>query len=296
MIDVLLPFHGAPELLRQTVRSIQSQTSSEWRLIIVNDAHPDRTVDSWAEDLAATDSRICYHRNVENLGANGNYMKALSLARADLIVFMGADDLMLPNYLQVMESAATLFPEAVVYECGVEVVGAEGGVVNPLVDRIKDLLRPNIAGTTRLTGEPLLSSLLNGNWTYFPSLCWRRKVVRNLGFRPEFHVVQDLALLVDVLRQPGGTMALATEVAFQYRRHRGSDSAVKTLGGARFAEEKAYFRTIAKELGESGYPRAARAAKLHITSRLHAAALIPAAAIARDVNASRDLARHALAM
>ena len=145
---------------------------------------------------------------------------------------------------------------------------------------------------TLLSGEPLLVSLLRGNWTYFPSLCWRTDAVRAIGFRPQFHVVQDMALLVDVVLG-GGELALVPEVAFQYRRHQGSDSAVKTLTGSRFDEEKSYFELITDEFDRRGLRRAARAARWHLTSRLHAAALLPTAVRSRDTAALGRLVRHA---
>ncbi len=290
MIDVLLPFYGDPELMRLTVRSVQAQTSRDFRLVVVDDGYPDPDVARWFSEL--DDSRVEYHRNPTNLGANLNYMRALELASAEHVVVMGADDLMLPGYLAAIETAYARFPDAAVATCGVEVIDGEGELVRPLVDRIKGRISPTVNGPTLLQGESLMSSLLVGNWTYFPSLCWRTDVVRELGFRPDFHVVQDLGLLMDVLMR-GGAMAVVPDVAFRYRRHAGSDSAVKTLGGSRFEEEKRYFRTVATELAARGQTGAARAARLHLTSRLHAAALLPTAGRARDVAAAKRLLRHA---
>lgn len=292
MIDVLLPFYGDPGLLRQTVASVQAQTSTDWRLVVVDDGYPDPSVATWFADLE--DPRIEYHRNESNLGANLNYMRALSLATAEYVVVMGADDLMLPRFLADLEHAVAAFPGVAVIETGVEVIDGANTVIRPLVDRIKTRLTPAAVAPRELDGEDLLVSLLRGNWTYFPSLCWRRDVIEKIGFRPEFHVVQDLGLLVDVIRG-GGRMVLSPEVAFQYRRHTGSDSAVKTLTGERFAEERHYFGTIAGELRAAGYVRAERAARRHLTSRLHAAALVPSALGARKPAAVQGLLRHALA-
>ncbi len=290
MIDVLLPFYGDPALMRLTVRSVQSQSSPHFRLVVVDDGYPGPEVARWFADLE--DPRVEYHRNPTNLGANLNYMRALELATAEQVVVMGADDLMLPGYLAAMEAAYSRFPDASVATCGVAVVDGEGRLVRPLVDRIKSRIAPTVSAPTLLHGESLMTSLLVGNWTYFPSLCWRTEVVRELGFRPDFHVVQDLGLLMDVLMR-GGSMALMPEVAFHYRRHAGSDSAVKTLGGSRFEEEKRYFRTVAAELRDRGWPNAARAARLHLTSRLHSAALLPAAGRTGDLGAVGRLLRHA---
>ncbi|MCX6395841.1 MAG: glycosyltransferase [Propionibacteriales bacterium] len=292
MIEVLLPFYGDPDLLRQTVASVRAQTSSDWRLIVVDDGYPDPGIATWFAGLG--DPRIDYHRNEANLGANLNYMRALGLATAEYVVVMGADDLMLPRFLADVEAAVAAFPGVAIIETGVEIIDGDNQVIRPLVDRVKNRLTPSAAGPTELCGESLMVSLLRGNWTYFPSLCWRRDVIEKIGFRPDFHVVQDLGLLMDVLKG-GGRMALSPEVAFQYRRHTGSDSAVKTLTGERFAEERHYFRTIADELGSAGLVRAERAARRHLTSRLHAAALVPSALGARNPSAAQGLLRHALA-
>jgi len=231
VIDVLLPFYGDPGLLYLAVDSVLEQTHRDLRLVVVDDGYPEPAVASWFS--AHPDSRLEYHRNKTNLGANANYNRALELATAEHVVVMGADDVMLPNYLSTVASALELFPQAAVVQCGVEVIDGEGHLVTPLVDRVKTRVRPAAHKPTLLGGQPLLVSLLRGNWTYFPSLCWRTDAVRAIGFRPEFHVVQDMALLVDVILG-GGELALVPEVAFRYRRHQGSDSSVKTLTGSRF--------------------------------------------------------------
>ena len=290
MIDVLLPFYGDPQLLYKAAESVLGQSSPDLRLVVVDDGYPDPGVAEWFAQL--DDPRTEYHRNPTNLGANGNYRRALELATAEHVVVMGADDLMLPNYIATLERALARFPDAAVVQCGVAVIDGEGRPTSPLVDRVKSRIRPRVTEPTLLGGESLLVSLLRGNWTYFPSLCWRTDAITRIGFRPQFHVVQDMALLVDVIRE-GGELVLAPETAFQYRRHAGSDSSVKTLTGSRFDEEKSYFALIEHDLERAGFARAARAARRHPTSRLHAAALLPVAARGRDAAAMRRLLRHA---
>jgi len=43
--------------------------------------------------------RITYERNEKNLGANANYRKCLTFVENPLVQVMGADDIMLPNYV-----------------------------------------------------------------------------------------------------------------------------------------------------------------------------------------------------
>ena len=292
MLDILLPFYGDPAYLRKAVDSVRRQTCPDWRLIVVDDCYPDPAVGAWLRGI--TDPRVTYHRNAENLGANLNYRRALALATADYLTVMGADDVMLPNYVSVTRRMSELSPGVEVVAPGVRVVDAAGEPVEPLVDRVKRALRPRAVAQIELAGERLARSLLRGNWTYFPSLCWRRESVERIGIRPDFDVVQDLGLLLDVVRD-GGRMVLDPEVAFSYRRHVGSDSGVKTASGVRFEEERSLFALAASEMHEAGWPRAARAARLHLTSRLHAVSLLPELARRRDVSSLSAVAHHALA-
>ena len=99
-----------------------------------------------------------------------------------------------------------------------------------------------------------------------------------------------LALLILIGLPSCGKMVLIEDEIFRYRRHTGSDSSVKAINGERFVDEKNFFTTMERDLKAIGWNRAARAAKLHSTSRLHAASLIPAS-IARGQNPWR-LLRH----
>lgn len=290
MIDVLLPFFGDPLLMRMALESVLHQTQPPDRVIVVDDCYPDRAICEWLASL--DDPRLTYVRNAENLGANKNYSKALAMSSAEYVVFMGADDLMRPDFIAHSTALLSRHPQCQVLQCGVDVIDETGAPRAALTDRIKTRARPRASTTRELAGERLASSLLRANWTYFPSLVWRREAIAEIGFR-SFSVVQDLALLIDVVRS-GGTMVLDDRRTFAYRRHLGSDSGVKTAAGTRFAEEAAFFSDVASDLTSQGWHTAARASRLHLTSRLHAAALLPQAARGRDASAVVRLARHAL--
>ncbi len=290
MIDVLLPFYGDAELMRLAVRSVLDQDSTGWRLVIVDDCYPDDVTSDWLASLQGPD--VGYVRNESTLGVNGNFRRALSLATAEHVVFMGCDDVLEPGYIAAVQATLAEHPDAAIVCPGVQVIDDAGKLVEPLVDRVKRLLRPRAEQPTTLAGEDALVSLMSGNWTYFPSLCWRRDLITDIDFRPEYGVVLDLGLLVDVL-VAGGELVVIPETLFRYRRHAGSESATKTVVGARFEEERRYFGAIATELERSGLRRAARAARGHVTSRLHAASLLPVAARNRDGAAVGRLLRHA---
>jgi glycosyltransferase involved in cell wall biosynthesis len=289
-LEFMVPFYGDPALLKETVASVLAQTDADWRLTVVDDGYPDDSIPGWFEALG--DDRIRYTRNETNLGANKNYEKCLALATADDVTVLGADDLLRPDYVAVVREARRRFPDAAVIQPGVEIVDEHGQRVRSLVDRVKSVYAPSPETAVELSGEDLATSLLRGNWLYFPALCFSVAKVREVGFRDGLNVVQDLALVMDLLMR-GERLVLDPTVCFAYRRHSGSDSSWRALEGTRFLEEGAYFQQIAGELTALGWSRAARAARMHLSSRLHALTYLPAAVRSRHRAGMRNLATHA---
>jgi len=288
-IDVTLPYYGDVGLMKQSVRSVLDQRYPDWRLIVVDDGYPDPEPARWF--TAIDDPRVTYLRNPTNLGANGNYRRCLELARAPLVLVMGADDVMLPNHLQLAAELFESHPHATVVHTGVLVIDENDQVVRPLGDRLKSFYAPSGQQSTTLDGEDMAVSLLRGNWTYFSSLAWRTEAIREIGFRTGLDVVQDLALLLDVA-MAGGALVFDPRVTFQYRRHTDQDSTVRALDGRRFDEEREFFAEEAREFATLGWKRAARVSRWHLSSRLNALSLLPRAVRATGWEAIGRLGRH----
>jgi glycosyltransferase involved in cell wall biosynthesis len=293
-VDVLLPYYGDVAMMKQAVESILGQTSPDWTLTVIDDGYPDESIPGYFGALAAQDPRVTYVRNEENLGANGNYRKALSFVRNDLAVVMGADDVMLANYIETVVAAHAQFPGAQIIQPGVEVIDENNQPSMGLADKIKRVYAPRVRGRRLLSGEPLAISLMRGNWLYFPSICWKSDSLVATNFREGLNVVQDLALTLDLIKAGGGLVVDST-VCFQYRRHRESDSSWRALEGTRFIEEREFFAGMADEFTAIGWRRAARTARLHLSSRLNAASLLPKAWRAKQHEGVRNLRQHVLA-
>lgn len=290
-VDVMLPYYGPVDLMQAAVRSVLGQQDPDWRLTVVDDCYPEPGIPEWFASLG--DERIRYLRNEQNLGANRNYQRCVDLVEHDVIVIIGSDDLMLPNYLTSVRAVFAEFPEVTIVQPGVQVIDEHGAPARGLVDSAKRVLyAPRVSGRTELAGEQLATSLLRGNWLYFPSLAWRSAAVREVGFREGLDVVQDLALVLDLVER-GAQLVVDAEVCFSYRRHRASDSSWRALDGSRFVEERSFFLDEAVRMESRGWHRAARVARRHTSSRLNALTLLPAAVRKRHRSGMRVLARHA---
>lgn len=278
-VHFVIPFYGRPALLVETITSIRALTNPDWRLTVIDDGWPTTEIPDHIGELA--DPRITYRRNAERQGTAGNLYRCLQVAAegdAEIVNFLGADDLVEPVYVDVVEQAFARHPDAVMVQPGVTVIDEEGRPVMPLGDRIKRLSGRSARRRGVTSGEEAVTRLMHGNWLYWPSVALRREALSRTGPWVDVDGISDFAHAVDVLLG-GGTLVVDPTPAFRYRRHASNDSSTRAASGVRWEQEDRYFRQIAATLRDRGWRRAARAAELHLSSRLHQS-LVRASAVA----------------
>lgn len=286
----MMPFYGDPDQLRVAVESVLNQSDPGWRLVVIDDQYPDPRPGAWVRALQ--DPRVHYLLNERNLGVSGNFARSVDLVENDHFVLIGCDDALEPGYIARMATAIRQFPGTSYFQPQVMVISETGDEILPLSDRVKRWSRPARSRAAVLRGEALAVSLLRGNWTYFPSICWRTDAVRGVGgFDSRFDIVLDLALQLSII-MAGGSLALLPEQEFRYRRHEASVSSSAARYGGRFDEEREFFTDVAVRLDEMGWHRAARAARRHVTSRLNALTKLPGTIRDGDADGRGALMRH----
>lgn len=289
-LDIFIPYWGDSGYMKETVNSVLAQDSDEWLLTVVDDAYPGEEIANFMRGI--TDSRVKYIRKDRNEGITENYRTCVSLATQDVMVILGCDDILLPNYVSTIIAAHARYPDAALIQPGVEVIDENGSPAVTLVDSVKQkLIRPRGGGRQLLSGEDIASNLMHGDWLYWPSLAFRTDKIRQVDFRDGFPIIQDLALIMDMIYN-GDQLLVDPTVCFQYRRHSNSASSTKLVDGSRFAGERDYFAVAAAQAEQLGWNRAARSARLRFTSRAHAASLLPQALITKNSSAVKALVRH----
>jgi glycosyltransferase involved in cell wall biosynthesis len=289
-LDIFVPYWGDPGYMKEAVNSVLSQDNDDWLLTVVDDAYPGDEIESFMAGL--DDPRVRYIRKDVNAGITENYRTCVSMATQEVMVILGCDDVLLPNYVDVILKAHKRYPDAAIIQPGVEVIDETGQVVSTLVDSVKQkLIKPRGGGRQIIAGEAIAINLMHGDWLYWPSLAFRTDKIRRVDFRDGFPIIQDLALIMDMVYN-GDQLLIDPEICFRYRRHSNSASSTKLIDGSRFAGEREYFAVSAAQAEELGWTRAARSARLRLTSRAHAMALLPKAIVSRNTTAARALIRH----
>ena len=108
MISVIIPLYNKETTIEQSIRSLLTQSFSDFELIVVDDG----STDGSAEKIRGiTDERmilICQ----ENGGPSKARNTGVKHARGEWIVFLDADDELLPDALQIMTAAIKRYPDA----------------------------------------------------------------------------------------------------------------------------------------------------------------------------------------
>lgn len=96
-VSVIVPAYNSAPFLAETLRSALAQTYRDFELIVINDGSTDKT----EEVIAEFRDRIVYLKQ-PNRGVMAARNAGLQVARGQYIALLDSDDLLLPNFLEVL--------------------------------------------------------------------------------------------------------------------------------------------------------------------------------------------------
>jgi sugar O-acyltransferase (sialic acid O-acetyltransferase NeuD family) len=106
-VDVVVPCYKYADYLTDCVQSVLSQRDVSVRVLIIDDASPDNTVEV-ASALERADRRVEFRRHIINHGHIATYNEGIAWASADYFLLLSADDRLLPG---AFARAAKIFAE-----------------------------------------------------------------------------------------------------------------------------------------------------------------------------------------
>lgn len=99
LVSIITPSWNCASFIEETIRSIQSQTYTNWELLLQDDCSTDNTEELVAQ-FAEKDARIKYECNPQNSGAAITRNNALKRAKGRWIAFLDSDDLWISDKLE----------------------------------------------------------------------------------------------------------------------------------------------------------------------------------------------------
>ena len=105
--SIIIPLYNKERQIARTLDSVLRQTMPDFEAIVVDDGSRDKS----AEVVQSyTDSRIRYVRK-ENEGVSSARNRGIAEARGEWLLFLDADDLLLPDALATFEAMKRRFPK-----------------------------------------------------------------------------------------------------------------------------------------------------------------------------------------
>lgn len=102
LVSVCIPSFNQERYIEAAVKSVLSQTLTDFELIIVDDCSRDGTYERLRH---FSDPRIRVSRNEQNLGLEGNWNAAVSQARGTYLKVLCGDDILYPSCLEKQVNA-----------------------------------------------------------------------------------------------------------------------------------------------------------------------------------------------
>lgn len=207
LVSVIVPAYNVAGFIREALDSAFVQTFTDYEVIVVNDGSPD--TEELERVLEPYMERIVYIKQ-ENRGLSGARNTALRAARGSFIALLDADDMWLPNYLEVqtamMKADATidvLYPDAEVF-----------GDAPEAGQRFMQMCPSS--------GVVTFESLVTQECNVMICAMARRETVLKAGlFDENLRSSEDFDLWLRITKA-GGRILYHREVLARYRRRRGS--------------------------------------------------------------------------
>src|SRR6266581_3481789 len=101
-VSVITPFLNAQSFLAEAIESVRAQSTPDWELLLIDDGSTDGSSAVARDYAAGAPERIRYldHAGHRNRGKSVSRNLGIAHARGEFVVFLDADDLLLPHKLR----------------------------------------------------------------------------------------------------------------------------------------------------------------------------------------------------
>lgn len=166
IVSIILPVYNGENYLYQAIESILYQSYTNFELIIVNDCSTDASL-SIAIDFQNKDHRIQIINNPQNLKLPASLNIGHKAAKGDYLTWTSHDNLLKPNFLELLLSEVIKHKALVVYS-NFDVIDDKGKIIREhSAEPANQLLFGNTVGTSFLYKREVYDALKGYNKSLF---------------------------------------------------------------------------------------------------------------------------------
>ena len=183
-VTVVMPVYNCKDKVANAVKSILSQTFTDFELIIVNDGSTDG-VSGILEEYKKEDGRVVIISQA-NKGLSYSINQALQISKGKYVVRQDADDVSLPERIEKQLEF--------IKKNNIDILGSYAYLVNEKGAVIEDIVRPCIY-------EDIVRNLERENCILHPTLMFKRQAVISIGgYSENYEFAQDYELYLKAVR------------------------------------------------------------------------------------------------
>lgn len=229
-ISVVIPLFNREGFIRETLHSVENQTSLPVEVIIVDDKSTDNSV--VAVKAYAKESRLKINiiENKRTKGMSGALNYGIENAKGSFIAMMDSDDLWTPVHLIQLHGAISKFPHADIALSEFELFGDALDLLDKTndfknsVSRCLEIAFKKIGGNIWLSDENLLYALLRFG---FPFRCQGSLVKKELFLKHRLFFDEEISYSQDsqfmLMAAYYTPFVFVKNVGLRYRRHAEND-------------------------------------------------------------------------
>jgi glycosyltransferase involved in cell wall biosynthesis len=199
LVSVIIPCYNQARFLGEAIESAQRQTHSSVEVIVVDDGSSDDTA-----SVAATHPTVRYIRQ-RNSGAAAARTAGLHESRGELLIFLDADDRLLPDAAAIGLEALRAHPDWAFVTGHVRLIAQDGAP-------------EGIPPQDHANGNQYVA-LLRSNYIWTPGvILYRRSTLASIGsFDPAARASADYELNIRIARH--APIGCHHHLVLEYRRH-----------------------------------------------------------------------------
>lgn len=216
-ISVIIPTYNNAHYIVEALQSVFAQSFSDYEVIVVDDGSTDETT---AVLTPFTDRiRLFYQENAGSAAARNT---GLATARGDVVLFLDADDVLLPGKLAAQMALLDKRPSLGAVHSGWQIVDSAGELVKT-IEPWRDAPRLDLAAWLKWKPVKMGAMLMRREW-----------LLRVGGLDPALRQSHDVDLMLR-LALAGCRMDWLRKPTLRYRHHAGSTMRSGAMDQARYA-------------------------------------------------------------
>lgn len=218
-LTIYILCYNRPDYARQSIQSVLNQTNQSFKLIVSDQSSNDAVTLMMKEEFPNVD----YIRRPSTVKHLEHFNLCIEEARSDYYCLFHDDDIMYPNFVEVMHKLLLDYPTAAAYGCNAKVERC--GKLEPRLF-FRSFRKHELIDSPRNMAERYFSRAQSGI-APCPCYIYNRRLVGDSKFLVDGGKYADVALPLDILQK--GFIVWLNEPLMTYRIHHNNVSNSESL-------------------------------------------------------------------